>query len=69
MSEIAILVENISKQYHIGRLNGDRRFGYQSLRDTEHSLTRMVSRSYPASLVFLTWWRCPVKRWLSESKI
>ncbi len=34
MSNIAIRVENLSKQYHIGSLSGDRRFGYKSLRDT-----------------------------------
>jgi lipopolysaccharide transport system ATP-binding protein len=34
MSDIAIRVENLSKQYQIGSLNGNRRFGYQSLRDT-----------------------------------
>ena len=34
MSQIAIRVENLSKQYHIGSLNGDRHFAYKSLRDT-----------------------------------
>lgn len=34
MSNIAIRVEHLSKQYQIGSLNGDRRFGYKSLRDT-----------------------------------
>ena len=34
MSNIAIRVENLSKQYHIGSLNGGRRFDYKSLRDT-----------------------------------
>lgn len=34
MSEIAIRVENLSKQYRIGRhVEGDQRFGYTSLRD------------------------------------
>jgi transcriptional regulator with AAA-type ATPase domain len=31
MSDIAIQVENLSKQYQIGSLNGNRRFGYQRL--------------------------------------
>jgi hypothetical protein len=34
MTDIAIQVEKISKRYQIGSLNGKRRFGYQSLRDT-----------------------------------
>ena len=34
MTDIAIRVENLSKQYHIGSLNGDGRLGYKSLRDT-----------------------------------
>ena len=34
MSQIAIRVENLSKQYHIGSLNGDRHFAYKSLRNT-----------------------------------
>ena len=34
MSNVAIRVENLSKQYQIGSLDGDRRFGYKSFRDT-----------------------------------
>ena len=34
MSNIAIRVENLSKQYQIGSSTGDRWFGYKSLRDT-----------------------------------
>ncbi len=34
MSEIAIQVQNLSKQYRIGsHQHGDQRFGYKSLRD------------------------------------
>ena len=34
MSDIAIRIENLSKQYHIGRMQGQGKYTYQTLRDT-----------------------------------
>jgi len=46
MSDIALRVENLSKQYHIGsQQHGDRRFGYKSL---AHTISNTFSNTFTA---------------------
>jgi hypothetical protein len=69
MSDIAIQVENLSKQYRIGaHQNGNRRFGYQSLRDTitdavsqpfRRARTLLRGQAYGASEMNETIWAFP----------
>jgi hypothetical protein len=68
MSDIAIQVENLSKQYNIGSLSGGRRFGYQSLRDTitdavskpfRRARTLLRGQAYGASEMNETIWAFP----------